>query len=407
MAYQNIQSYQVLQRDEDNKARVQLANGQIQEFAVGGPYTIGEAHDVLVGDIWILAGQSNMEGVGDLIDVEEPSPFVHSFQSREEWAVAEEPLHWLGESPRIVHRLIWGQDIHSIPTPFEPRDPHRTKGSGLGLTFAKERYARTGVPIGLIPCAHGGTSMSQWDPALKGEGDRSLYGATMQRVTAVGGKVTGILWYQGESDANPTDAALYADRMHVLIKAFREDLGNADLPFYLVQLGRFTNDGDLAGISSWNLIRTLQLTQVATLPHTGLAAAIDLELDDFIHIGVKGLKRLGKRLADVADGYRIPTIVSLQREGDGSLLRLTYQDVRGGLHAPGLPAGFSIRNAQGKDLFLIYKITLEGNTVLLHLGTNTLPEDSVLWYGWGMDPYCNITDAADTAIPVVGPLSLA
>ena len=98
----SIQDYQVLQRDGDDKARVRLASGENLELPVGGPYQVGDAQNVLVGDLWILAGQSNMEGVGDLVNVEEPHPFVHSFQSREAWAPAEEPLHWLEESPRPI-----------------------------------------------------------------------------------------------------------------------------------------------------------------------------------------------------------------------------------------------------------------------------------------------------------------
>ena len=53
------------------------------------------AQHVYVGDLWILAGQSNMQGYGDMIDVETPSPYVHSFESRYDWVIAEEPLHRL------------------------------------------------------------------------------------------------------------------------------------------------------------------------------------------------------------------------------------------------------------------------------------------------------------------------
>jgi hypothetical protein len=87
-----IRDDQVLQRSAD---------GTAQGLPMGGPYTVEGAQNVYVGDLWVLAGQSNMEGVGDLTDVETPSPFVHSYQSREEWAIAEEPLHWLGESPPL------------------------------------------------------------------------------------------------------------------------------------------------------------------------------------------------------------------------------------------------------------------------------------------------------------------
>ena len=217
-----LQDYQVLQQDADGIARVTLDSGETIALPAGGPYEVGGAQNVLVGDLWVLGGQSNMEGVGDLVDVETDHPRVHSFQSREHWALAEEPLHWLGESPRPVHHILWGQPL---PTEAPPRDPARTKGAGLGLSFAKALADQTGLPVGLIPAAHGGTSMQQWDPARKGQGGHSLYGATLERVKAVGGKVAGILWYQGESDANPADAALYEARMTTLVQSFRADLG--------------------------------------------------------------------------------------------------------------------------------------------------------------------------------------
>src|SRR5579871_368894 len=166
-----LQDHQVLQR---------RADGTAHGLPVGGPYELEGARDILVGDLWVLGGQSNMEGLGDMVDLEPPIPYVRSFQSREEWAVAEEPLHWLAESPRSVHHLLWGAP--GVPESMPPRDPGRPKGAGLGLTFAKTYYAATGVPVGLIPCAHGGTTMDQWNPALEAEGEPSLYGAACARV---------------------------------------------------------------------------------------------------------------------------------------------------------------------------------------------------------------------------------
>ena len=393
---------QVLQRDPDNKARVTLDNGETVELPAGGPYEVGGANNVLVGDLWILAGQSNMEGVGDLVDVEPPSPQVHSYQSREQWAVAEEPLHWLGESPRLVHHVLWGRE--RVPDEPDPRDPNRSKGAGLGLTFAKRWAETTGVPVGLIPSAHGGTSMQQWSPRLRNEGGASLYGATLERFRGVGGKVAGILWYQGESDAYPDGVKVYKDGMTALVNAFREDFGQPDLPFYIVQIGCFVNDPSADGIAGWNGIREAQRTWPGTVPHTGLVSAIDLELDDLIHIGTQGLRRLGKRLADLAAGHPAPDLAAVAREEDGWRLRVSFKNVRGGLVAPGRPSGFSLRDLGGAELPLIYKTTLEGDAAVLHLTNNVLPAGTALWYGWGLNPYCNITDAQDAAVPAFGPI---
>lgn len=395
---------QVLQRDADDKARVLLENGETQELPVGGPFEVAGKKNIFVGDLWILAGQSNMEGVGDLVDVEAASPFVQSFQSREQWAVAEEPLHWLGESPHFVHHKLWGRE--QVPDAPDPRDPDRTKGSGLGLSFAKRRHEQTGVPVGLIPSAHGGTSMQQWDPALKMESGGSLYGATLKRFEAVGGKVAGILWYQGESDANPTDAARYKDRMTTLVQSFRGDFGQPDLPFYIVQIGCFAVDENPDMVAGWNGIREAERTWPETVPQTAVVSAIDLELDDLIHIGTQGLKRLGRRLADVAAGSPTPALRGVTLEAGGKRLRIGFDHVRGGLRATGRPMGFSLRTPDGREVVRVYKTTLEGDSVLLHLTDDPPPSETQIWYGYGLNPYCNITDAEDAAVPGFGPISL-
>ena len=398
-----LHDYQVLQQDADGKARVTLDSGETLELSAGGPYEVSEAKNVLVGDLWVLAGQSNMEGVGDLSEVETSHPLVHSFQSRESWAPAEEPLHWLGESPRPVHHVLWGQPV---PTEVPLRDPARAKGAGLGLSFAKARVEQMGVPVGLVPAAHGGTSMQQWDPASKGQGGHSLYGATLERVKAVGGKVAGILWYQGESDANPTDAALYESRMTTLVQSFRADLGQPDLPFYYVQLGGFVTDPDPGLVSGWNSVRESQRTWQSSLSNVGMVSAIDCGLDDGIHIDTAGLKTLGKRLAAVASGQPAPALKSVAFEPDRGWLRVSFDHVQGTLQAHGRPAGFTLRDAGGRELPLIYKITLDGPDALLKITDPAGLPGASLWYGWGLAPYCNVTDATGAAVPALGPVAL-
>ena len=398
-----VSDYQVLQRDADNKARVTLESGETFELPVGGPYEVGSAKNVLVGDLWILAGQSNMEGSADLVDVETPHPLVHSFQSREEWSPAEEPLHWLGESPRVVHHAIWGM---TKPESIPPRDPNRSKGAGLGLTFAKEMVAQTGVPIGLIPASHGGTSMQQWDPALRDQGGDSLYGATCERFMAVGGKVAGILWYQGESDANPTDAAKYAQRMTTLIQSFRADFQAPNLPFYLVQLGGFVTEPSQDMLIGWNQVREIQRTLPETLANVGMVSAIDLGLDDGIHIDTQSLKTLGKRLAAAALGKPAPALKSAAFEASKGWLRVSFSHIQGSLQAAGRPTGFSLRDADGRDLPLIYKIILDGSDALLKITEPAALPGAYLWYGWGLEPYVNVTDSTGAGVPAFGPVRI-
>ena len=68
-----------------------------------GTPSISTIDNILVGDLWMLAGQSNMEGLGDLVDVEQPDPLVHSFDMADQWEVAQEPLHTLVGATDRVH----------------------------------------------------------------------------------------------------------------------------------------------------------------------------------------------------------------------------------------------------------------------------------------------------------------
>ena len=155
----------------------------------------------------------------------------------------------------------------------------------MGCRFAVEMVKRTGVPVGLIPCAHGGTSMAQWDPALKDKGGDSLYGAMIRRFEAIGSKATGVLWYQGEAEANPQASAVFARKFEDFVAAVRRDFAQPDLPFYYVQIGRHVST---ASGREWNAVQEAQRVLGDKIPKSGVVGAIDFALDDQIHVSTPG-----------------------------------------------------------------------------------------------------------------------
>lgn len=401
--------------------------GDIKSVPQGGPYTIevrvagstsmDSVKDLYVGDLWLLAGQSNMEGVGNLVDVEQPNPRIRSFSQSDHWDLATEPLHQLANATDRVH---WRKDTDGNPVKLEGQEleayvAKRKKGAGLGLPFAKEMLARTGVPIGLIPCAHGGTSMDQWDPELKNQIGVSLYGATYRRFLAVGGRIRGVLWYQGESDANPKVVGAFPEKFEKLIAAFRKDFLQPELPFYYVQIGRhvsFTNQAE------WDAVQEAQRKIESRVPKIGMVSSVDLSLDDGIHISTQDHKRLALRLANLVTHDLHPELekwrpykrgarpVSAKREGD--VVRVLFAEVNGKLVTKGRLGGFSIHGADGAQIPAIFRAQIDpddGDAVVLNI-SGKLPDGATVYYAAGRDPYANLNDELDMGAPAFGPLPI-
>jgi len=389
----------------------------IKSVPTGGPYrlelrssrlgaAIAARSNILVGDIWLLAGQSNMEGVGDLIDVEKPSEKVNSFNQSDEWVNAKEPLH---ELPSATDRVHWRRNSAGVlerlsGEALEKFRIERKKGASLALPFAIEYEKRTGIPVGLFPCAHGGTSMDQWSPDLKDKAGDSLYGATIRRAALVG-KIKGILWYQGESDANPKAAPLFQDKFEKLVTAFRSDLGQPDLPFHYVQIGRHIN---ATNVLQWNLVQEAQRLAESRLGNSVMFTAVDSDLDDGIHVSTQDHKRIGRAMAAVAAGKakKGPHLDSIAIEGQ--TVRIKYVEVNGKLSSTGRISGFTAHTPQGDEISLFYKATLDPAdpaSILLHF-QGKLPDGVQLSYGNGKNPYANLRDDLQLGAPVFGPLPI-
>lgn len=381
----------------------------LSRLPTGGPYRLTfvvvddagaelvthAVEQVLVGDVWVLAGQSNMVGRAELENVEKPHELVHVFRPEGGWAQAEEPLHERRERNNMVI------------------------GAGLGLPFAKEMVRRTNVPVGLIPTAVGGTSLWLWDPALKTKGRESLYGNMLAQFEASGGKARGMLWYQGESDTRPGRVGQYLDRFREFVAAIRADLRRSDLPIYTAQLSRYVVTPSDRNDATWSAIRGAQRQAARTIENVGLVSGIDLGLVDLIHVDTEGLKTLGVRFAKrvCRDLYGDeggcaglepgPRLEEVNWEGPYRL-RVKFSGVNGTLAAPGRVMGFDVRDREENRLPLVFRAEIdEPDEVLLWLvRREQMPDPAFLAYGYGMDPAANLIDQEGLAAPAFGPVRL-
>jgi sialate O-acetylesterase len=261
--------------------------------------------------------------------------------------------------------------------------------------------------------------MAQWDPALKAKGPYSLYGSMFQAIDQVGGpqKIKGLVWYQGESEAMCGLQDQYEELFLNFIDAVRRDLGRPDLPILYVQLGRVCLGG--LNAPAWNKVREAQRRIAAQRPNVYFVPALDLELDDLIHLSTQAQQRLGARLAETAlthvyqqPGHATPIDLAGVEVLDaaGGRLRVRFTGVTGKLQALGRPAGFVLHSPTlpFEQTPQIYRIDFDPGdpAAVILTAWGPLKGPLTLTYGDGLDPYVNLTDANDMAVPAFGPVDL-
>ena len=377
-------------------------------------------------DVWVLAGQSNMVGVGLLKNALVPDERVWSFSSAGKWSTAVDPLHRLWESftpvNQVINRSCLPLEKSHLSDNELAEEETRTRisGAGLGISFGKTLADALDRPIGLIPAAHGGTTLDQWNPVKKNEGVHSLYGALLERVRQAGGRLRGILWYQGESDSGSHETfSTYAQRLDALVNALRTDLHSPELPFIAVQLGRPIAPENDEYIRGWQQIREDLRTLPDRMPFTGVTSAIDLGLADTVHISTAGLIRLGKRMARIAlsltdhpelgTGPRLKKLYGEEAYSELGLVRVVCQGVTGGWFPRDCIPGFQVCSEDGKphpdpEWRVINAFVENENPTTINVLLTHPPDNHVyLGYGLGLDPCCIAVDEADMPLCAFNP----
>ncbi|MCG3160050.1 MAG: hypothetical protein JMDDDDMK_01082 [Acidobacteria bacterium] len=418
-----FQNQKVTAITKDGKWMVRL-----KSLKAGGPFTLTvsgknkiELKDVLVGEVWICGGQSNMAWRLNQTD-----------NAEAEIASAKYPMIRLFTVPR----LEVDAPVTDVKAGWKEASPETVATfSAVGYYFGRDLHKARNVPIGLINNAVGGSPAESWTSAgaLNGDAEYKQFAAEypkrMERYEQAMAKyredaekakaenkpaprspgrpwmpsglyngmlaplapyaIKGAIWYQGESNA--TRAYQYRRLFPTMIGNWRALWGQGDFPFLFVQLAAFGPNGQKLGESDWAELREAQLMTLSASPKTGMALAIDVGTYDDIH--PRNKQPVGARLAlaarAVAYGEKIvhsgPVYKSMKIEGDK--VSLSFNHTGGGLEARGGELkGFIIA---GEDkVWREAKAEIKGKRVIVHSPEVSKP--MAVRYGWMKFPTCNL-----------------
>jgi len=239
-------------------------------------------HFLGVGDLWVIAGQSNSAGYGRGPHADPPELGIHLFRNSETWALASHPLNESTDTRHAANRE-GGNPAHS---PY--------------LHFARLLKQALGCPIGLVQTSLGGSPLTAWNPTEPG--DAVLFDNMVHCIKLVGGRVRGILWYQGESDAGPAEAPSYEERFANAVGAWRAATESPGLPVITVQLNRVYQDPSEEPDRGWSQVREAQRRLAKSVPGIAVVPTFDCGLTDGIHTSPGGNMLIGERMARAALG---------------------------------------------------------------------------------------------------------
>ena len=417
----------------DNLGRWSL---RLPPQSAGGPYTLTihgtntvQLDDILIGDLWLASGQSNME----MPLAGFPGNAVVK-DADKEIAAADHPQ---------IRLLLVAQDTSEYPledvkaaTGWSQCTPETAKNfSAVAYFFARALQQHQHVPIGLIDSTWGGTPAEAWtsldalgsdaalmpvfaaraekmdsettaqrvdqaDKQLKAEGKTippkwhpnpgswrpaALYNAMIAPFTPL--TIRGVIWYQGETNSALNRAPLYSHLFPAMIQDWRSKWGQGNFPFLFAQISAFDSPEE-----NWGLLRDAQ-RRTLHLIDTGMAVTIDIGSEHNVHPSDK--QTVGERLSLLARNISYgETLVA-----SGPLFRLAYPDHgamhvwftnASGLKASGAVQGFEVAGADGK--FVPATAKIEGDTVIAT--SPTVPAPRYVRYAWPNFPTTNLFNGA-------------
>ena len=378
-------------------------------LAAGGPHEItfnGSSDvtikNVLVGEVWLCSGQSNMEWT-----------VAQSLNPQEEIKA--------GTHPRIRHikfpHVVSDKPIDNARTNgWTETTPQTVAGyTAVGYAYARFLQKELDVPVGIIGCNWGGTRIEPWTPpvgfqsveALKDIADDlanyplkndkgqvqvqtplAIYNAMVHPILKF--RFKGAIWYQGES--NNGEGMLYHEKMKALIYGWRKVFNNPDMPFYFVQLApyRYNRPEALPGI--WE-------AQLATLSVEGTGMAVTTDIGNVGDIHPKNKQEVGRRLSLWALTHTYsrevgivsgPLYKSMKIEGNKVRISFDYTDGRLAANDGKDLSWFTIKGKDGE--FVEAKAVIDGQTVLV--SSDEVEEPVAVRLGWNELAEPNLVNAA-------------
>ena len=328
-------------------------------------------HHIGVGDVFVIAGQSNAAGRAKNPVDDGPELGIHVLRSNARWDLATHPL---GETTGAVH-----------VGHYENHNP----GHSPWIQFAKRLHRDLGWPIGLVPCAYGGAPLRWWNPEENGALTQNM----LDMLADYDLHPKAVLWYQGEAEGYEDSAGTYLDRFAATVKQIRQALAQPDLPCITVQLNRCVEGPSEALDRQWGMVRQAQRKAMYTIPHVCTLPAADLALYDFIHNSSESNLVVGERCARAALAECYGREIDWMAP-EPDCIRLTAPDtvtvrfsrIRNWLNCFGVPAGLLPFDAEDEQGLVHPCAYTEGTDTLTLVFPRALTGEVRLHGGWRMNP---------------------
>ncbi|MEX2174893.1 MAG: sialate O-acetylesterase [Pirellulaceae bacterium] len=371
--------------------------------AAGGPFWLNVKGknsitlvDVMVGEVWVASGQSNMEWA-----VKQSANAAEEIKNSDLPAIR---MIKVGRNPTDKPRddFAFVENGSKLSGWAVCRPETSPEFSAVGLFFARKLNADLGVPVGIISSNWGGTIAEAWMTRETLESDPELYGPILER-----GKefkpgnpnqpavlynsmihpllpyaIRGAIWYQGESNVNRAEQ--YARLFPAMIADWRKSWGQGDFPFLFVQLAPYAynrdkNTGQLAEL--WEA----QLKTLAASPNTGMAVTTDIATTDDIHPPNK--QDVGLRLAlwALATTYGKTDLIYSgplyeSQAIEENKIRIHFKHAAGGLAAHGEKPLSHFQIAGEDQQFVAATAEIDGETLVV--SSPDVAKPVAVRFGW-------------------------